>query len=92
MSDDYQKRIKKRLAEYYSDALKQAEGEADLAFGKLQHFEGLVADAKAYEAWDDIIERLEIQKKALDAEWMRRKKIAELCRSGFKARFGEDAE
>lgn len=89
MSYDYQKRLWRRIAETYDDALKQAEGEEKIAYEKLQHFEMLLADAKAYEAWDGIVEQLERQKEAVEADWLRRKKIAELCKKGYNTRFGD---
>ena len=81
--------IKEKFAESFADAMRQAQGEADLAFEKLEHFDTLVADAEAYEAWEGTIDELKRQREWVKADWLRRKKIAELCAYGYKAKFAD---
>ena len=87
--DEFHKNLRKKHAEDFAVSVKEAKNDADNAWELLQQFDMLVSDAKAYGAWEDTISELERQRKMMEAEWLRRKRIAELCEWGFNAKFGD---
>jgi len=86
------KNLNAKKREGYAAALKQAENEAENAFEEYHRFEQLIADAEYYGVWDDTISDLRSQKKVLEAEWLRRKSIADLAKRGFEATYGNESE
>lgn len=87
--DDFQKNLRKKQADDFAVTLQEAKNEADNAWDLLRQFGMLVSDAQAYGAWEDTVSELERQRKVMEAEWLRRKRIAELCEWGFNARFSD---
>lgn len=87
--DEFQKNLHKKRADDFAVTLQEARNEANDAWETLHPFDMLIADAKAYGAWENTISELERQRKVMEAEWLRRKRIAELCEWGFNAKFGD---
>lgn len=87
--EEFHKNLRKKIADDFAVTLQEAKNEADNAWELLKQFDMLVSDAQAYGAWEDTVSELERQRKVMDAEWLRRKRIAELCEWGFNAKFGD---
>lgn len=87
--DDFQKNLRKKQADDFAVTLQEAKNEADCAWEMLHPFDLLIADAEACGAWENTISELKRQRKVMEAEWLRRKRIAELCEWGFDSKYGD---